>query len=285
MTVTNYVTATTEKKDYMELLQALHYGFLQRALLASVFIAILCATLGVFLVLKRFSLIGDGLAHVAFGSIALGLLLRMYPFYVSIPVVMLSSLWILKLSEKERLFGDTAIGIVSASGIAIGVLFASIAGGFNVDLFSYLFGNILAISRLEVAAAIVLSLGVLVLIKLFYYDLFSVTFDEEYAKVSGINVKRINTMLILLTALTVVLAMKIVGTMLVSSLLIFPAAVALQLSRSFTSAILCSSLVAVVTVLSGIAVSFIFNLPTGAAIVLLNLLFLIAALAYKKFTS
>jgi zinc transport system permease protein len=269
----------------MELLQALHYGFLQRALLASAFIAVLCATLGVFLVLKRFSLIGDGLAHVAFGSVALGLLLRMYPFYVSIPVVMLSSIWILKLTEKGRFFGDTAIGIISASGIAIGVLFASIAGGFNVDLFSYLFGNVLTISRLEVAAAVLLSLGVLALIKLFYYDLLSVTFDEEYAHVSGINVKRINTMLILLTALTVVLAMKIVGTMLVSSLLIFPAAIALQLSRSFTATILCSSLVAVVTVLAGVALSFLFNLPTGAAIVLFNVLLLIAALAYKKFTS
>jgi zinc transport system permease protein len=269
----------------MELLQALHYGFLQRALLASAFIAILCATLGIFLVLKRFSLIGDGLAHVAFGAIALGLLLRMYPLYVSIPVVMLSSVWILKLSEKGRLFGDTAIGIVSASGISIGVLLASCAGGFNVDLFSYLFGNILAISRLEVAISIVLSLGVLALIKVFYYDLLSVTFDEEYAHVSGIKVKRINTMLILLTALTVVLAIRIVGTMLVSSLLIFPAAVALQLSLSFAATILCASLVAVGTVLAGIVFSFIFDLPTGAAIVLLNLLLLIAAMGYRKFTS
>ena len=131
----------------MNIFDLLSHGFIQRALIAGSFIAILCSTLGVFLVLRRLSLIGDGLAHVTFGSVAVGLLMKSSPFYVAIPIVMLGGLGILKLMEKARLYGDAAIGIVSSIGIAGGVILASIAGGFNIDLFSYLFGNILAISR------------------------------------------------------------------------------------------------------------------------------------------
>src|SRR5512139_153255 len=160
----------------MELINFLSYGFIQRALIAGSLIALLCSMLGVFLVLRRLSLIGDGLAHVTFGSIALGLLLNVYPIYVSIPVVMICSLWILKLTEKARLYGDAAIGIVSAAGIAGGTLLASAAGGFNVDLFSYLFGNILAISAAEVGISFVLSLAVIAVIVTYYHDLFSLTF-------------------------------------------------------------------------------------------------------------
>ncbi len=263
-------------------IEILSYGFIQRALVAGAFISVLCAVLGVFLVLKRFSLIGDGLAHVTFGSVALGLFLKTYPFYVAVPVTMLSSLGILKLTDKGRVFGDAAIGIVSAIGIAGGVILASVAGGFNVDLFSYLFGNILSINNAEVATAISLSIVVVILVKVFYHDLFSVTFDEEYAKVSGIKTKRVNKILILLTSLTVVLAMKIVGIMLVSSLLIFPAVTALQVARSFKSAILYASIAALASVFLGTTVSFILNLPTGASIVMLNFIIFISAFMCRK---
>jgi len=265
------------------MIEILSYGFIQRALVAGAFISVLCAVLGVFLVLKRFSLIGDGLAHVTFGSVALGLFLKAYPFYVAVPVTMLSSLGILKLTDKGRVFGDAAIGIVSAVGIAGGVILASVAGGFNIDLFSYLFGNILSINNAEVATAISLSLIVIILIKVFYYDLFSITFDEEYAKVSGIKTKRVNKVLILLTSLTVVLAMKIVGIMLVSSLLIFPAVTALQLARSFKSAILYASIAALTSVFLGTTVSFMLNLPTGASIVMLNFVIFISAFMCRRF--
>ena len=133
----------------MDIIDFLNYGFVQRALIAGSFIALLCSTLGVLLVLRRLSLIGDGLAHVTFGSVALGLVLKIYPLYISIPFVMLSSLGILKLMERARVFGDAAIGIVSSLGIAGGILLASKAGGFNIDLFSYLFGNILSVSEAE----------------------------------------------------------------------------------------------------------------------------------------
>lgn len=269
----------------MVILDILSYGFIQRSLVAGVFISILCAVLGVFLVLRRFSLIGDGLAHVTFGSVALGLFLGVYPFYIAVPVTMLSSLGILKLAESSRIFGDAAIGIVSAVGVAGGIILASAAGGFNVDLFSYLFGNILSISDAEVFIAVALSVVVMSLTKVFYYELFSVTFDEEYARVSGIDVKSINKILILLTALTVVLAMKIVGIILVSSLLIFPAATALQLAGSFRFTIVCASVSAVASVFFGTALSLILNLPTGASIVMLNFLFFMCAFVYRKIVS
>jgi zinc transport system permease protein len=265
----------------MDIFDLFTHGFIQRALIAGSFIAILCSTLGVFLVLRRLSLIGDGLAHVTFGSVAVGLFLRTYPFYVAVPIVMLSALGILKLIEKARLYGDSAIGIVSSLGIAAGILFASIAGGFNIDLFSYLFGNILAINKTEVSISIALSVILVAVILFFYQELLSLTFDEESAKASGIRTGRINKVLVLLTALTVVLATKLVGIMLISALLILPPVTALQLARGFRSTIMISSAAGTTSVILGIVISFIVNLPTGATIVIVNFIFFLAAFAYR----
>ncbi|MBI1910507.1 MAG: metal ABC transporter permease [Deltaproteobacteria bacterium] len=266
----------------MELSDFLSYGFIQRALISGSFIALLCSTLGVFLVLKRLSLIGDGLAHVTFGSVALGLLLKVYPIYVSIPVVMASSLGIMRITERARIHGDVAIGIVSSIGIAAGVLLASIGGGFNIDLFSYLFGNILAISKAEMFISMILSLVVIFVIGLFYNEILSSVFDEESAKATGIKVKKINTILMLLTAVTVVLAMKMVGIMLVTSFLILPAVTAFQVARSFRSVMIAASSVAVLSVVIGILLSAGANLPSGAVIILTNFAFLILAFLLKK---
>jgi zinc transport system permease protein len=254
----------------MEMIDFLSYGFIQRALITGFFIALLCSFLGFFLVLKRLSLIGDGLAHVTFGSVAVALFLKTFALYVSIPLVMMSALGILRLIEKAKLHGDAAIGIVSSLGIALGVLLASLAGGFNIDLFSYLFGNILAISQEEMIFSILLSGVVLLLIIFFYHDLVSITFDEESARATGIKTRRMNTILFLLTAVTVVLTMKAVGILLTSALLILPAVTSLQVSRGFKASLLISSLVGVVSVIGGIFVSFGLNLPTGATIVVLN---------------
>jgi zinc transport system permease protein len=269
----------------MDFIDFLTHGFVQRALIAGSFIAVLCSTLGVFLVLRRLSLIGDGLAHVTFGSVAVGLLLKVYPIYVAAPVVMLSSLGILKLTEKARLYGDAAIGIVSSVGIAGGVLLASVAGGFNVDLFSYLFGNILSITNEEVVTSMMLSTIVIVLIVLYYHDLFSITFDEESARASGVKTGRINTVLVLLTALTVVLAMRVVGIMLISALLILPAVTALQLAKGFKATIFIAGLVGVISVAAGVFVSFLRDLPSGATIVIINFLFFIVAFIGKNLHS
>jgi len=266
----------------MEIFDILNYEFTRRALIAGSFIALVCSLLGVLLVLRRFSLIGDGLAHVTFGSVAIGLLLKQHPVYISIPIVILSSLGILKLTEKAKLYGDAAIGIVSSLGIAGGILIASVAGGFNIDLFSVLFGNILAISKAEVFISIALSAVVLVIILYFYHEHFSTTFDEEFAKVSGINTQKINSILVLLTGITVVLAMRVVGIMLVSALLILPAVSSLQIARSFRSTMTISAIIAILSVTLGISLSFIINLPTGATIVMVNFIFFMAAFLYRN---
>lgn len=263
------------------IVEFLSYGFIQRALIAGSFIAVLCSILGVLLVLRRLSLIGDGLAHVTFGSVALGLVLKVYPLYASIPIVMLSSVGILKLMERARIYGDAAIGIVSSLGIAAGVLLASKAGGFNVDLFSYLFGNILSISTEEVYLLIGLSGMVLLTVYLYYDEIFSITFDEEFAKASGINTEKINTLLVLLTSVTVVLTMKVAGIMLTSALLILPAVTAFQVARGFRHSMIIAAASGLLSVVSGIFLSFALNLPTGATIVMMNFLLFVIVFVFR----
>ena len=259
----------------MDIFQFFSYAFVQRALLVGILISAPCSMLGVFLVLRRMSLIGDGLAHVTFGGSALALAFKLYStasLLVTLPIALLSSLGILKLMEKARLSGDAAIGIVSALGIATGVIMASVGDGYNVDLLGYLFGNILAITQEEVLIAAGLCCVVSTFLALFYHDLAAVTFNEELAKVSGVRVKFINTALAFLTALSVVLAMKLVGVMLISSLLILPAASALQLARSFRACVFLALLQGCCSVMGGILFSLMANLPASATIVLINFL-------------
>ncbi len=266
----------------MNIIQILQYSFIQTAFIAGSFVAIACSSLGLFLVLRKMSLIGDGLSHVSFGAIALGLYLGIYPLYIAIPVVVLASVVILKISEKALVYGDAAIGIVSAVGISSGVILASLSQGFNVDLFSYLFGNILAISTSEAIMSIILSVVVVVVISIFYWDLFSATFDEEYAKTTGVKTNFINILLTVLTAITVVLSVKVVGIMLVSALLILPAITALQVSRHFKTALFFGGFISLVSVIFGIIISYILNLPPGATIVMLNAIFFLVSLFYKR---
>ena len=265
--------------------EATQYAFVQRAIVAGCFMALGCSFLGVFLVLRRFSLIGDGLAHVSFATVAIALLLDAQPMVVSIPLVASASLVILHLNEKARVHGDAAIGLVSAFGVALGVIIASTAGGFNVDLFSYLFGNILSVSSLEVWLTLGISLLVVLVTTLFYHDLFAITFDEDYSKVSGIRVKAVNRILIILTSLIVVLGIKIVGTMLVSSMIILPAVSALQIMRSFRATIALAGVFAVVSVIVGIFASYVLNYPSGATIVMVNFGFFVGSFILDRFIS
>ena len=271
----------------MSIIEIFSYGFMQRALISGLLIGVLCAVLGVFLVLRRLSLIGDGLAHVTFGSVALALALKAQPLYVTLaalPLVLLSSLGILKLTEKAKIYGDAAIGIVSAAGIAVGVILAGATGGFNVDLFSYLFGNILAVSSEETVMAAILFCLVIGVVVVQYRKLFAITFDEELARSSGIKVERINALLAILTALTVVLAMKLVGILLVSALLIIPPVTALQVARSFKLTIFLSALCSAFSVLGGILLALVLNLPSGGVIVLINIALFMIAFAVRKYS-
>jgi zinc transport system permease protein len=269
----------------MEISEIFNYGFVQRAIIAGVLIAAICSLLGVFLVLRRFSLIGDGLAHITFGSVAVVLLIGISPFYVTLaalPIVMISSLVILKLTSTKRIQSDAAIGIVSSIGIAAGIILTSLSGGYNVDLFSYLFGNILTVNQTELILSFIVFLIVVATVIFFYHDLFAITFDEELARSMGIKTKKINIILFLLTALAAVLAMKVAGIMLVSAMLILPPLTALQLSISFRMTLIASLIFSVISVISGILISFLLNLPAGGTIVLINVAILFLVFGIKK---
>ena len=269
----------------MDLMEVMRYGFVQRAMIAGVLIAAVSALLGMFLVLRRFSLIGDGLAHTTFGSVAVVLLIGISPLYVTVaalPLVIISSLAIYKLTSSRKINADSAIGIISSLGIAAGVVLASLSGGYNVDLFSYLFGNILTVNNTELILAFIVFVMVLAVVVYFYDDLFALTFDQELACSMGINTGRINILLFLLTAVAAVLAIKVAGIMLVSAMLILPALTALQMSMSFRKTLIAAVGFAVGSVLCGIIIAFMLNLPAGAMIVLLNICFLSAVFVVKK---
>jgi ABC-type Mn2+/Zn2+ transport system permease subunit len=261
------------------------YDFILKAILVGTLIAICCSCLGIFLVLKKYSMIGDGLAHVSFATIAIALLLEKSPLFISIPLVILASLLILKLNERADVHGDSAIGLVSSFAVAVGVLISSLAKGFNVDLFSFLFGSILVISNSEVILSIILSIAVISLVIFFYNSLFAITYDEEFAKVQGLRTKYLNYIIVVLTSITIVLGIRVVGTMLISSLIVFPTVSALQISKGFKTTILISSLIASVCVVIGVLLSFIANLPTGATIVILNAICFVMLFVAKRISN
>ena len=251
----------------------LSYGFLQRALLAGIFVAIACALLGVFLILRRDSMIGHGLAHITFAGVALGLFLKIIPLGIALAVAVLTALGIMKLKEKAGLYGDTAIAIFSSVGLAAGIVLVTLAQSYNVDLFGYLFGDILAIETSEVWLSVALAVVVVFTVILYYHRFMYLTFDREAAKVSGVKVGRLDVLLTVLTAVTVVLGMKVVGILLVSALVVIPAAAGLQLASNFKQAMILSSLVAVVSVLFGLFLAYSFDLPASGTMVILSFFF------------
>ncbi len=260
----------------------LSYGFVQKGLLAGSLVAASCAILGVFLVLKRLSLIGDGMSHVCLTGVAVALLTSANPVYVSVPVVMISSLGIMKLTQKFRIYGDAAIGIVSAAGLSVGLLITALAGGFNTDLLSFLFGSILTVSWTEAALCGGLLAVILILLHVFFRALTSTCFDEPFAKTRGISVQSVNTVLVVITSVAVVLAFKVVGIFLISALLIIPPVSALLVSRTFKQVLWKAVIFSVGCVWTGIFISFMWDIPSGAAIILMNLAVLSSCFGWSK---
>lgn len=250
--------------------EALQYGFMQKALITGVLTGITCSLLGVFLVLRRYALMGDGIAHIAFGGVALSLFFGVMPFVGALIFALLGGLGIVHLKDKARIHGDTSIGILSHASLGIGIFIASIAQGFNVDILSYLFGSILAIKTSEVVLTAILTLVVIFIILLFYHDLFAMTFDEESARVSGIRVDFLNKLLIVLVAITIVVSMRVVGLLLASSLIILPAASALQLETSFRKTLFFSSLFSVFSIVVGLFLAWQYDFAPSGTIVLVN---------------
>ncbi len=251
----------------MSILTMFSYHFIQRALIVGVLVSLCAALLGVSLVLKRYSMIGDGLSHVGFGALAVASAFHLAPLAVAVPVVVLSAILLLRLRGSSRVKGDAAIAIISSSALAIGVIVVSVTSGMNTEVSSYLFGSILSLSRGDAALSVILSLAVLALFILFYPRLFAVTFDETFARATGTRADLYNTLLAVLTAVTVVLGMRMMGALLISSLIIFPALSAMKLCRSFRSVILCAAAISVVCFLAGMVASYAFETPSGASVV------------------
>lgn len=262
--------------------ESLQYDFILRAILVGSLIALSSAFLGIFLVLQRQSMIGDGLAHVSFATIAIALFFNQSPLIVSIPLVIIASFVIIKLNDKAGINGDAAIGLISAFAVALGVLISSLAQGFNIDLFSYLFGSILVISRVDVILSILLSIVVIVLIIFNYNSLFAITYDQEFASVIGLNTDNMKYLVSILTSITVVLGIRVVGTMLISSMIIFPTVTALLVSKGFKDTILISTIISVSSVVLGIFISYVLNLPTGATIVMINSIIFVIVLLFRS---
>lgn len=254
------------------LIQMFSYTFICRAILVGGLVALCASLLGVSLVLKRYAMIGDGLSHVGFGALAIATAMNWAPLEITIPVVVAAAFLLLRISDSSKIKGDAAIAMISTGALAIGVLIASKTTGMNTDIYNYLFGSILAMSRNDVLLSIVLSVAVLALFVVFYHKIFAVTFDESFAKATGTKAGLYNMLLAFLTAVTIVLGMRMMGSLLISSLIIFPALTAMRLCKSFRGVVICSAIVSVFCVFTGIFSSFVFSTPTGASIVTVNIL-------------
>jgi zinc transport system permease protein len=263
------------------MLEFLQYGFMQRAFIAGVLIAVLCAVIGLFLVLRRMALLGDGLAHVSFGGIAAGMLFGVNPIISALVFSVLGAFGIQKLKQR-KVYGDSAIAIFFSFGLALGVILISLSRGFNADLYSYLFGSILAVSETDIALILLLGTGVLSVIYLLYKELVYITFDESSARASGLPVEKLDTLLVVLTSVVVVLSMQIVGILLVSSLIVIPASTALLMFSSFRKTMLGAIGIAVAAVIAGLILAYYFNLATGGAIVMVLIAAFAAAFFYRK---
>ncbi len=269
----------------MELLTMFNYSFMVRALVVGIPVALCAALLGVSLVLKRYSMIGDGLSHVGFGALAIASAFNWAPLPVAIPVVVLAAFLLLRLSENSKINGDSAIALISSSALAIGVTIATMQNGMNTDISNYLFGSIVATSDFDAILSVSLSAIVIIVYIVFYHRIFAVTFDERFAKATGTKAELYNIIIAVLTALTVVLGMRIMGTLLISSLIIFPALTAMQVCKTFKSVIITSAILSVVCFFIGISISYLYSTPTGASIVIVNLVAFISFVLIRKVKS
>ena len=259
-----------------EIFDFFKHPFLQRAFIVGIAISICIAILGVSLVLKRYSMIGDGLSHVGFSAFSISCALNWAPLFLCLPIVVVFAILLLLLSENRKIRGDALIAIISNSCLAVGVLVVSISSGMNIDVLNFMFGSILALNNSDLIFAVFFAILTIVFFILFYNKIFSLTFDENFAKACGIRVLVYKILLAVLTALMIVVGMKMVGALLISSLIIFPGLAAMQVFDVYKKIVIFSAINSVVAFIFGFFISYIFSLPTGATVVVFNLiLFLI----------
>lgn len=265
-----------------QFINLLNYTFIQRALICGVAISLCAALIGVTLVLKNYSMIGHGLGEVGFASLTLAVALGLPPLAVSLPIVMVAAIIIMIISQKKGESGDIPIALVSTGALALGIIITSLSTGFNIDVSNYMFGSILSMKRSDVIISVILSMVVFAIYMIFYNRLFMITYDEKFAKARGINVTFYQFLISFLTALIVVLGMRMMGTLLISSLIVFPAIIAKGVTGSFKELIIISGIISVICFILGMLLSFFINLPTGASIVLVYIVLLIITKIVNK---
>jgi len=262
--------------------EILQYSLMQRALLSGVVVAVTCSVVGLFLVLRRQSLFGDALSHAAFGGIAVCLFTNTYPIWTALLVSVLASLGVTKLRQSTKIPPDAAVAVMLSSGLAMGIVLIGLAGGFNLDLESFLFGSILLISMQDQLMILMLSTVVLLIIFKLYKQLMYITFNEDQARVSGINVTRLNYLFIGLASLAVISSLRLVGVLLISSLIVIPNITAMMFGKGFKKTAMISIIIAVSSVLGGIVTSYFMNLAPGGTIVILSIAILLGSIGTKS---
>ena len=259
--------------------------FMVYALISGTLVSVCASLLGVTLVLKRYSMIGDGLSHVAFGSLAVAAAVGAAPMKVAIPVVIAAAFLLLRLSEKGKLKGDALTALISTGALAVGIMAISLSSGMNIDIYNYMFGSILALTKSDMILSVCLAAVVIPVFVLLYNSIFAVTFDPDFARATGTRVGIFDTVIAVLTAVTIVLGMRLMGTLLISSLIVFPPLTSMRVTKSFRGTVIVSSVIPVFSFVSGLMISYFCSTPPGASVVCVNIaLFAVFALigALKK---
>lgn len=253
------------------IIEMFNYSFMTNAFIVGLLISVCAALIGVSLVLRKNSMIGDGLSHVSFGAFSLATILGFSPLEFTIPIVIIVSFLILKINDNKKMDGDARIALISASSLAIGTFLISITKGVNTDINNYLFGSILGINEKDIIISLILSLLVVILYLFSYNKIFAITFDERFSKSIGIKTNFYNIIFASLCSVVVVLGMRLMGSLLISSLIIFPTLTSMQIFRKFKSVVISSVFVSIISFSIGLIVSYLREVPTGAIIVIINL--------------
>ena len=257
---------------------------MQNALITGIAVAIMCSVIGLFLVLRKHSLFGDALSHMAFGGVALGLYLNVYPLWTAFMVSIVSAIGITKLRQSTKIPSDASVAVLLSAGLATGIVLVSASKGFTTDLFSLLFGSILLVSLQEMAMIVALSIATLCIMLLLFKKFMYITFDEEQAKISGLQVSMLNYLFITLASITVIASIRLVGILLISSLIVLPNITAMMFGKGFKKTAIISGLIAVISVISGIIISYLANLAPGGTIVLVSVAIFIGTWLAKSIT-
>ncbi len=263
------------------LIEMFSYNFMINALVVGLLISLCAALVGVPLVLRKNSMIGDGLSHVAFGAFAIATVAGIAPLWLALPVVSIASLMILRLNEHRKIHGDAAIALISTSALALGTFIISITGT-NTDINGYLFGSILSISTPEVIIATILALITIALYVMSYRQIFAITFDEKFAKSIGVNTRLYNAIFAIICSIVIVLGMRLMGALLISSLIVFPVLAARQIADNYKGVIISSVIISLLAFILGLIISYTTNAPTGATIVIANLFLFLLATVLKN---